>query len=273
MSWHPLKVRNLAAITGLFTILTSCGLGWPQTPTDRANVGRDGQTQSGPADKAPDTPAQASPIDDIQSANWNPTGDPDKAAILESPEWQNVMQRLTGWLSVQKVYTNEEVNHLQRDIGARVTGMNAQELQKFQGELNTKLDILLSQEALDARSWITRRMSLLSEKRAEELREGLPDVTGMTPEQMEAALAQFRAERAADAHTAQANQYAAQQRSASLSRQRSNQSARSQPSRAATFGQQQPPPRRQGWVPNQRYRAADPPRSFYYLNRVRPYRW
>ena len=120
---------------------------------------------------------------------------------------------------------------------------------------------------------ITRRMSLLSEKRAEELREGLPDVTGMTPEQMEAALAQFKAERSADAHTAQANQYAAQQRSASLSRQRSNQSARSQPRRAATFGQQQPPPRRQGWVPNQRYRAADPPRSFYYLNRARPYRW
>jgi hypothetical protein len=88
-----------------------------------------------------------------------PTIDSQGAArrqILESDRWKNAGAKLNEWLSVQQVYTPDEVAAINAELAARIAKMPPHELEKLLGEMEEKLAVLSSPEAADARVWLSQ---------------------------------------------------------------------------------------------------------------------
>ena len=133
----------------------------------------------------------------------DPTGAADgtaaKQAILDSPAWMEAVRGFEEWLSVQVTYPKEQVPHLKATFQAQVDKMSASQLRIFLTDLEPKLAVLLSQEALEERAWTNMRLNLLSAAKAAEFRKSMPDVAEMTALQIRQALEELKQRRAADA--------------------------------------------------------------------------
>ena len=114
-----------------------------------------------------------------------------KEEILASPRWQRAEQALEDWLSVQNLYSPEELAQLEQRCNARIDAMDAAQLRKYLRDAETKLDILLSPEVQQARDWVGSYMAVLALPKQEELRQQLPDVANMTAPQIEQAVRGF----------------------------------------------------------------------------------
>ena len=89
----------------------------------------------------------------------SPAVDSQEAArrhILESDRWNNAGAKLNEWLSVQQVYTPDEVAAIKAQLAARIAKMSPQELEKLLGEMEERLPVLSSPEAADARVWLSQ---------------------------------------------------------------------------------------------------------------------
>ena len=114
-----------------------------------------------------------------------------KEEILASPRWQRAEEAMEDWLSVQNLYTPDEIAKLEDRCYARVEAMNTQQLRKYLRDMEVKLDILLSPEVQQARDWVGSYMAVLAAPHREKLQQQLPDVANMTAPQIEQAVREF----------------------------------------------------------------------------------
>ena len=114
-----------------------------------------------------------------------------KEEILVSPRWQRAEQALEDWLSVQNLYSPEELAQLEKRCNARIDAMDAAQLRRYLQDAEAKLDVLLSPEVQQAREWVGSYMAVLAVPKRAELQKQLPDVANMTAPQIEQAVRGF----------------------------------------------------------------------------------
>lgn len=120
-----------------------------------------------------------------------------RAEILASPRWRRTMFELDQWLAEQPVYTPAEVRQIKASLAERVTRMSSYELDYLLDTLDFKLRVLESPEAIEAREWLGRYLSVMADDtRAAALGE-LPDVVEMTAGELIEGLRAVEAKRAA----------------------------------------------------------------------------
>lgn len=144
--------------------------------------------------------------------------------ILQSPRFRQVEHRFNEWLSVQKVYTHAEAARLKQSLGLKTASMSAAELNDFLTEMEDKLQVLLSPEAGEARSY----MGFLSERAQKQMikeKTGGANFASMTAAQMQQSLQDFRMQRQSMAQSQQAFNQVNQR---SVEMQRADERARQQ---------------------------------------------
>ena len=115
--------------------------------------------------------------------------------LLESDRWHQLVQSFDAWLSVQKVYNQPEVAALQDGLKERVAAMSADELLDFIYDTEERLAVLMSDEAVDARHFL----SFFTEQARRERvapNGNVPDVFGMTVSELRQELESFQRRRA-----------------------------------------------------------------------------
>ncbi len=148
-----------------------------------------GQTAPAPAAKAP--PAATGGTATIDAAAR-------KSEILASTRWRRAMFELNEWLSGQQIYTPQQVEKLKRDFTAKVNRESADELELTLADLEAKFQIMQSPQAQDARTYLARYLSILSDKKREELLSKLPNIETMTAGQLQQTIARIEGRVAAN---------------------------------------------------------------------------
>ncbi len=118
-----------------------------------------------------------------------------KEQILNSAEWRQTQQAYNEWLSIQKIYTPEEVQELKAETRAKIAKMTAPQLQNFLDDANEKVKILLSKQAEDARLWLAQRMAVEVKLSPEDLKLQRSDIANMTAAQVEQRLLEIEQRR------------------------------------------------------------------------------
>lgn len=118
-----------------------------------------------------------------------------KAEILGSQAWRETMREFEQWLSVQIVYSKDEVKELRRQMQDRVDTMSKNELQDYLADLQEKLQVMKSPEAYETRAWAEDYLAKASDRAAAEFRKTLPDVAAMNATQLRQALEDIRQQR------------------------------------------------------------------------------
>ena len=113
--------------------------------------------------------------------------------ILSSDRWAAAERQFDEWLSIQTVYSEDEVEAMKSDFRNRIIAMSAEELQEFLDQMEARVQILMSPASMDARRWASK----FTEKRKKEIRKkfGVEDPINMSADEMAAALRQFAADR------------------------------------------------------------------------------
>jgi len=120
-----------------------------------------------------------------------------KQKIFASEAWQQAMKGLNDWFSVQVIYPQSEVPKLKDEIVAECNDMTAAQLANWLSDLQQKLAIEKSPEAVEMRQYIGYNLSVASDAYAAKIRSTLPDVLNMTPAQVKQALYNLQQQRAA----------------------------------------------------------------------------
>ena len=115
--------------------------------------------------------------------------------ILASPAWQQAMYGFNQWLSVQIIYPKDQVPQIKAQMTGKVNKMSASQLRAFLEDLQQKLVLLGSKEAIDDRGWAEQYLNLLATPLAEKFRKSFPDVANMTAAQVQQALYDIRLRR------------------------------------------------------------------------------
>ena len=112
--------------------------------------------------------------------------DPQDAArrqILESDRWRKAGDTLNEWLSVQQVYSPDQVAAIKAELKEKIAKMSPQELEKLLSEMEARLAVLSSPEAADARVWLAQ--FLATARNPEQLLgRSRPDLINMSAEEI-----------------------------------------------------------------------------------------
>jgi hypothetical protein len=107
-----------------------------------------------------------------------------KAEILDSDCWRRAMFELNEWFRTQTLYTPEEAANLKSDFAQRVDTMSISELQDVISDMETKFKILNTPEVGEVRAWFGQYMSVLADRRRDEILRDIPNFATMTPAQL-----------------------------------------------------------------------------------------
>ncbi len=184
--------------------------------------------------------------------------DPQAAArqkVLDSDRWRQTQRRLNEWLSVQQLYTPEEVTEMREQFAEKISGMSPKELEDLMKDIDKRLAVLTSPEAEEARLWFAKHLAVVAN--SEEVRRNKrPDVANMTASQIRHELQVFQEQR-----------NARQQAQADFDNMRMQQAQLALAARDARAANQQAP-NRSAWPANrptvrtpysQRHRNLQPP--------------
>jgi hypothetical protein len=112
--------------------------------------------------------------------------DADEAArqkILDSARWRRLNRQFVDWVSVQRVYTPEQLDAVKADLVARVARLSPRELEDFMEDMEDRLSVLTSPEAADARAWLTDFLAV-ARNPEQQLGRERPDVLNMSAAQI-----------------------------------------------------------------------------------------
>jgi len=115
-----------------------------------------------------------------------------KAQIMDSECWRRAMFELDQWYRTQVIFTPEEVARQRAAFQKRVEQMSATELKDIVDDLDLKFRILDSPEVQDVRDWFGHFISILADRRREELLREIPDFATMTPAELNREIMRFR---------------------------------------------------------------------------------
>lgn len=169
--------RGLVCVAMGFVFLPLCAAaqsGAPATKNAKPAAG---------AAKSPATPA-AEPSSEEAAA---------REKILRSQSWQHTLRRFDEWLSAQSFYDAQQVKQTKARLQVGIGRMSALQLEKFQQDLDAKLDLLTSDRAHDASAYLTQTLEVASPAYARKLRQQLPDLLTMSAEQINHQLAALAA--------------------------------------------------------------------------------
>ncbi len=108
-----------------------------------------------------------------------------KKKILDSYEWHRAMFELTEWLSAQSIYSKQQVAQIEADFNRQVAEMSGVELSFVLADMQEKFKIMESSEAKEARNWVGRYLSILTEKKRAQVLKDVPNLLTMTAAQLE----------------------------------------------------------------------------------------
>jgi hypothetical protein len=172
---------------------------------------------------------------------------PDRDEILNSRRWRRLERDFDDWMAVQVIYTPEEISVLKARLQDHIKGMSVEELEDFIDDAELRMNLLLSDDVMEARSWLSfmnpqaRRDKISSNGE-------VPDVFGMSVNQLRMELNRFQQQRANQA-AAHATFNQSRQLQPAAPRQAQQPTAAPAPREAAAFGNQPnfpapPPPRK-----------------------------
>ena len=115
--------------------------------------------------------------------------------ILESERWRRAQRGFDEWLSIQQLYSPDEVSVLRAQFQLRVERMSPAELQAQLEQLEEKLAVLASPEAEDARRWLAQFLAVQARYTDQQLRQMRPDVANMSASQIRQELESFQQRR------------------------------------------------------------------------------
>lgn len=209
---------------------------------------------------AQDAPAPASSSTQADFGNGET-----REEILESPAWQNMVQSFDQWMSVQEIYTESQTAELVKELKQKVASLDPAQLKEFIVTTQQQLDVLMSPEASQARSFLS--VATMQYRQKLLARNGMmPNVFGMTVAQLKQELQNFQDQRAATAAASaefdrSRQQTAAEIRSQNQARQQQQLAARNQSAQLAQQALTRP---KSPYVPRPPQQGDPPPR--FYVN-------
>ncbi|MCE9629528.1 MAG: hypothetical protein K8S94_02245 [Planctomycetia bacterium] len=120
-----------------------------------------------------------------------------KVTLFASDRWRRAVFELDEWLAVQPVYTPAQVAAIRNDFAARVAAMSSYELDYLLDTLEFKLKVLDTPEAIEAREWLGRYLSVMADRKRAAVLADLPNVVDMSSGEMIEALRELEARRSA----------------------------------------------------------------------------
>jgi hypothetical protein len=103
--------------------------------------------------------------------------------ILDSDRWRRLNRQFDDWVSVQQVYTPEQLEAVKADLVARIARMSPRELEVFMEDMEDRLAVLTSPEAADARAWLGQFLAV-ARNPEQQLGRERPDVLNMSASQI-----------------------------------------------------------------------------------------
>jgi len=103
--------------------------------------------------------------------------------ILESERWRRAQRNFNEWLSVQQIYTPEQIESVKSELAERIANMTPRELEDFLKDMEERLAVLTSPDAEDARHWLAQFFAVARNPEAQ-LGRSRPDVLNMTASQI-----------------------------------------------------------------------------------------
>jgi hypothetical protein len=177
---------------------------------------------------------QASPGE--QPATSETSQSAEREELLNSRRWRRLERDFDEWMSVQVIHTPEEIAALKARLQEHIKGMSAEELEDFMDDAEVRMDLLLSDDVMEARSWLS--FMTPQARRDKVSTDGeIPDVFGMSISQLRLELNQFQQQRAQQSEAQAAFDRSRQLRSATP-RQTPQPTPTPAPREAATFGNQ-----------------------------------
>jgi hypothetical protein len=115
--------------------------------------------------------------------------------ILDSSRWREMQKEFHEWLSLQVVYTPQQVAEIKARLNAEIDKMSAAELQQFLDQWEAKIKILLGKDAAEAREWLGQFLSVAADGYRKQVFErlGITNVASMSASQIEDAIHNIRA--------------------------------------------------------------------------------
>lgn len=168
--------------------------------------------------------------------------------ILDSVHWRETREKFKQWLSVQSVYDSQQLARQENDIKRHIDSLSATELQQFLDAMDERLEVLLSPEMDQARSWVDHYYTKKAQRKmAKKL--GVERPLEMTGNQLTAALKRFQEQRASASQSSVAFNRARQSQTKSLNtfraQERAAQAKSRSSQRSATFSKHAPVKNRQ----------------------------
>jgi hypothetical protein len=108
-----------------------------------------------------------------------------KAALLASDAWKRLESEFNEWVSVQVVYTPQQMAEAKAAMRAEIEKMSAPQLEQFISETDGKLKLLMSKDTLEARAWLGQYLSHRTDAYRQKLFGDTPDLFNMTSAQIE----------------------------------------------------------------------------------------
>lgn len=118
-----------------------------------------------------------------------------KAEIIAGQRWRRAMFEFREWLQTQPVYSPEQVRRIRADLEQRVAAMSSWEVEYLLESLDTKLRILESPRATEAREWLARYLDVMTDRRREKLLADVPNVLDLTAAELAVRLQELEAAR------------------------------------------------------------------------------
>ena len=215
----------------------------------------------GPVASWADESAQRSDSESVTE----PQASASREQILQSERWRRLRRQFDEWLSVQEIYSDEEVAALSKNLERRVAKMSAVELQDFLYDTEDRLAVLLSDEANAARDYLGLLTPQAQRKALGQEDQSL-DAFEISVSQLRRELRQFQ-QRVASSHTAQQRfNESREELSVAVTQQRQAQQQAIEKSRKNASRSPRPtmPPARSPYVPH--HDAATPSRPTFLIN-------
>ena len=126
----------------------------------------------------------------------SPEDEAKKTEILHGEVWRRTMIEFNEWLGVQPFYDQKQVQQIQARLARRVKEMSVAELQALQADLQAKLQVIDSQQAKEARAWLSQYLSVMSDRKRDEVLKDMPNLATMSVAELSAEIQRIEQRRA-----------------------------------------------------------------------------
>jgi uncharacterized protein (TIGR02246 family) len=116
-----------------------------------------------------------------------------RAALLASDAWKRVEKEYKDWAAVQVIYTPQQMEQNKAKLQSEIEKLPVGELQQFIAELDGKLKLLLSKNAVEARSWLGQYLSIFTDGYRKKFIGEIPNFADLSSAQMQDEYMRLRA--------------------------------------------------------------------------------